>query len=180
MEEAEMPATHLTLSELFWRKVNKNGPIPKHCPAIGQCWIWTACTNDRGYGRLAFMEKRNSPHFLLAHRASWKIHFGELPEIHVLHKCDNPPCVRPSHLFIGTDADNVHDRIRKGRSAKGERIPSHVVTEKNVIEIDELSSQGFLQADIAKKFGIAISTVSCIIHRKRWKHVPRKIIGQLP
>jgi hypothetical protein len=92
-----------TLEELFWPKVDKSG----------DCWIWTAYRTKQGYGRL----KVKTVHQKLAHRLAWEFAKGPVPDgLFVLHRCDNPPCVNPDHLFLGTLIDNNLDRARKGRS----------------------------------------------------------------
>lgn len=90
----------------FWPKVDKS---PGHGPQ-GECWVWTASTNPDGYGNLNHGKENR------AHRVSWKIHNGPIPpDLQVLHRCDNPPCVRPDHLWLGTHADNMRDMGIKGR-----------------------------------------------------------------
>ena len=85
----------------FWAKV---------CKTNG-CWTWTASKNPHGYGQI-----RLSGKLTLAHRVSWTIHNGVIPEgLFVLHICDNPPCVRPDHLFLGTQKDNIRDAVAKKR-----------------------------------------------------------------
>ncbi len=99
----------------FWIKVDKNGPIPIHRPELGQCWVWTAARLPNGYGRLGFGRSTR-----LAHRVSWNIHFGEIPEgILVMHRCDRTFCVRPEHLSLGNHADNSADCVSKGRYKNG-------------------------------------------------------------
>lgn len=89
----------------FWSKVNKHGP---RAGRLGCCWVWTAAHDQDGYGLFKLKGK-----MLRAHRVAW----GDVPlGLNVLHHCDNPPCVRRSHLFLGTVADNNHDAIAKGRS----------------------------------------------------------------
>ena len=100
----------------FWDKVNKDGPLPDQdkYPGLGFCWEWTACITIDGYGSFNFEGQSQ-----LAHRISWLITFGVYPEEYVLHRCDNRLCVRPDHLFLGTNADNIQDMVNKGRQSKG-------------------------------------------------------------
>jgi HNH endonuclease len=97
-----------SLEERFWAKVVKTS----------ECWKWTANKNNKGYGMIregGLLPKR------LAHRVSWVIHNGQIPEqMCVLHKCDNPECTNPNHLFLGTLAENMLDKERKGRSGRDE------------------------------------------------------------
>lgn len=110
------------IGDRFWDKVNKDGPVPQHVPHLGKCWVWTGAKAHKGYGAISgegFRSKRD-----LAHRVSWRLHHGDVPQgLWVLHKCDNPPCVRPDHLFLGTSQDNHADMMRKGRHAHGVRRP---------------------------------------------------------
>lgn len=104
--------------ERFWAKVNKEGPVPEHCPELGPCWIWTRGKTTAGYGGFYIGQVHH-----YAHRFSWRIHFGEIEEgLCVCHKCDNPPCCNPSHFFKGTNADNQADKCAKGRYVKGRTI----------------------------------------------------------
>jgi hypothetical protein len=97
-----------TLEERFWAKVERRG--------IDECWPWKA-TRRNGYGRLS---AARSGGLQGAHRIAWSLANGEIPAgLKILHHCDNPPCCNPQHLFLGTQADNVHDMFRKGRG----RIP---------------------------------------------------------
>jgi len=112
-----LPA-HPTTEERFWAKVDKQGPIPAHRPELGPCWPWTGAVPKRsGYGRFNTGVKR-AGHWVVvnAHRYSWKLHNGPVPDgLCVLHRCDNKPCVRPDHLFVGTKGDNNRDMVAKGR-----------------------------------------------------------------
>lgn len=94
---------------LFWGRVNKNGPVDR--PELGPCWVWTAANNGHGYGNTSFEGKR-----YLTHRLSYILAHGGIPDgLDVLHACDNPPCVRPDHLWVGTAKDNGRDMAAKGR-----------------------------------------------------------------
>lgn len=91
----------LRAEERFWLAVDTSG----------DCWLWTKATDRDGYGKILVDGKR-----IGAHRLSYLLHYGEIPNgLHVMHTCDNPPCVRPEHLTLGTMADNIRDSIAKGR-----------------------------------------------------------------
>ncbi len=93
---------HARLAERFWSKVVRGEG----------CWIWAASVDDHGYGRFGIGRLRIEP----AHRVAWMVANGPIPDgLSVLHRCDNPPCVRPDHLFLGTQRDNMRDMIAKGR-----------------------------------------------------------------
>ena len=147
------------LAERFWEKVDKRG--------IDECWEWTAFRMRRGnYGTFG-VDGRT----LKAHRVSWELAFGLIHGgLCVLHHCDNPACVNPAHLFLGTNADNAADRNRKRRTARGERIGNAVLTD-NVVKQIRLMAQREKQIYVAARFGISRSNVSHIVNRNRWPHV---------
>ena len=151
-------------TERFWPKVDKNGPTPEHCPELGNCWVWTGAKTAPGkYG--VFGGPRSEP-LTLAHRFSYQLHFGGLrPGFRICHHCDNPPCVRPSHLFQGTDTDNAQDCINKGRRGRG----SSKLTRTEAVEIRRLRNEEKISLKkIAPRFGITFSNVSVIALRKSW------------
>lgn len=104
------------MTERFWSKVDKNGPVPEHCPELGQCWVWTASYRRDGYGQFGYEGKPS----VGAHRVAWIFAEGPIPDgLWVLHHCDNKLCVRRSHLFLGTRTDNIRDMHDKDRHWKG-------------------------------------------------------------
>lgn len=168
-----MPAQHkswigrnqtgrLSQEQRFWEKVE--------IASENECWNWTGGLTD-GYGIFSTRERN-----VLAHRLSWELAFGKIPEgLCILHECDNPRCVNPSHLFLGTREDNNRDRSSKGRdgSAKGERNNGAKITAKQVKTIREMYLTGeFSQLAIGKMFGISESEVGNIVNLITWKHVP--------
>ena len=175
---------HSLLPARFWAKVNPNGPIPPHCPELGPCWVWTAALFRDGYG--AFKADGTK---VRIHRTSYAALVGPIPEgLFVCHRCDNHPCVRPSHLFVGTPVDNAADRERKGRNnpprgerhgrythpeqtARGEGHGSAKLNTTKVLEIRRLASEGLTKAAIARQFGVSQALVGYIIRREIWAHV---------
>jgi hypothetical protein len=138
-----------TFYNRFWAKVNKTDT----------CWIWTGAT-IKGYGMISKGFWKGGT--IQTHRASWQIHFGPITKDQIVcHKCDNPSCVRPDHLFLGTHLDNMHDKIRKNRSFH----PSKIITNDMISEIRNLSGK-MSQKEIAKIFKIHPSNVSRIINFK--------------
>lgn len=154
------------IAERFWQKVNQSG----------ECWLWTGKRNKLGYG---LMSRSQRPYTtLLAHRVAWEVHFGAIPnELRVCHRCDNPPCVRPTHLFLGTQPENIADMKTKGRARgpnwrHGELNPVAIITESDVRQIRARYAAGdVLQKDLAREFGITQANVSVIVRRLSWSHV---------
>ena len=128
------------------------------------CWLWTSSTYHGGYGRLFADGKVQK-----AHRLSWQFFQGEIPKgKFVCHKCDNPPCVNPEHLFLGEAADNNHDMMRKGRAVflKGSRHGGSKLTEADVIKI---RADTRIDKLIAPEYGVHRGTINYIKRRKWWK-----------
>lgn len=126
-----------------------------------ECWEWIGGRHGKGYGQFGNPTKK-------AHRVSWELYRGSIPDgLHVLNSCDNPPCINPSHLFLGTNLDNVKDKMAKGRgrNLRGEDTPWSIVTEEAVRRIREDKRS---QSIIAAEFGIAQTTVSAIKRRVNW------------
>ena len=134
------------------------------------CWEWTAALAGKGYGQIKVPGERRQ---MYAHRLSYLIRWGEIPKgKDVLHRCDNPRCVNPDHLFVGTSQDNHDDMKAKGRSTYGERNAQAILTEADIRAIRQLCEAGELsQWKIAKLFRIQQMEVSRIHRRVRWAHV---------
>lgn len=142
----------------FWEKVDISG----------DCWEWIAGKNWQGYGVFKIDGKN-----MRSHRFSYSCVFGKIPDgMCVCHHCDNPGCVRPSHLFLGTKMDNTQDAIAKGRiDSRGEKNCKARLTEDDVYEIRRLHAIGVKEALLGKMWQITQSYTGKIINRKRWKHI---------
>lgn len=152
-----------TREERFWAKVRKTD----------DCWEWTGTCAPFGYGVL-YSGPRGQVHSEVAHRVSWELHFGPIPAgLNVCHHCDNPPCVRPDHLFVGTQADNVRDRDAKGRhwTHRGMLVGTAKLTDAQVRDMRVRRSEGALLREIAVEFGTSVGNVQTIVTRHSWRHV---------
>jgi hypothetical protein len=158
------PIEKQALRDRFWGKVEK-GP---------GCWLWTGAKNERGYGSL-----RVSGATKKATHVAWYLEHGQWPVLGVFacHQCDNPGCVKPSHLFLGSALDNNRDRHRKGRTvsnldttsrARGEHTGGAKLTEENVREIRRTAESG---VSLARRFGVSPVTISKARRGLKWRHV---------
>lgn len=139
--------------ERFWEKVDKKGE--------DECWEWLASKNHASGTMFAWDNK-----YWTAHKISYKLFIGEIPKgLCILHRCDNPLCVNPKHLFLGTHQDNMNDMAIKGR-AYGTRLKK-----QNIKEIFRLHALGEPQHKIGKLFGVCQQYISKILRKKVWKHV---------
>lgn len=139
----------------------------------GECWTWKGCRDNKNYGQVRWGGK-----IQLAHRVSWEIHNGPIPKgMNALHRCDNPPCVRPDHLFLGTLSDNTRDCIAKGRfgeaRVRGETHHQAKLTDSDVVAIRDLRQQGLSCAEISRRIKIVTkSTIERVCNGANWKHLP--------
>jgi hypothetical protein len=157
-----------TLKERFFSKVE--------CIPFHTCWEWIGAKSKKGYG--SFWSGDYSIGTIETHRQSWIIHNGAIPNgMHVLHKCDNPSCVNPAHLFLGTNMDNVKDMRDKGRNVNppihiGEANPISILTEDQVKIIkNEWEGYKGQQAALARRFKVHRSTIYAIINGRNWKNI---------
>lgn len=110
-----------------------------------------------------------------AHRLAWTLYKMTIPEkLHVLHKCDNPGCVNPDHLFLGTNSDNMKDMVIKGREAKGEGNGKHKLTEANVVFIRSHRAL-FTQHEFGAMFSVRYEAIGRVLRGESWKHLPEII-----
>lgn len=139
----------------LWAKIDKTG-------GPDSCWTWNGAKTKDGYGHQYISGKT-----VLSHRAAYLYSGFEIPSgFCVLHKCDNPLCCNPSHLFIGTRADNIADKVRKNRQARGERIGVSKVSNLQVVALKRLRSLGWRQKTLSIFFGLSQGHVSGILSNR--------------
>lgn len=143
-----------TETERFWAHVDKDGAKILDT----QCWEWTRPRTLRGYG-VFFMNST----YRAAHRASWQLHQGDIGDLCVLHRCDNPPCIRPDHLFLGTFDDNNKDKAKKGRAPKGEGHKSTKVSDQAILEIRKRAAAGESHRVIAEDYDLSQGYTSRVV-----------------
>jgi lambda repressor-like predicted transcriptional regulator len=171
--------------ERFWLKVNKTEG----------CWLWQGKPNHKGYGRYCVNRR-----IILAHRFAWEITNGPISDgLYICHTCDVPACVNPSHMFLGTKADNNADMRNKGRGVNppakvnktsfqkgvtsGENHPRAKMTEKDVREAIDLRKRGWSFKDLASKYGVKKSSIYNAVKGSTWqlvegdKYHPEKRLG---
>jgi hypothetical protein len=142
--------------ERFWKYVEKTD----------NCWNWTASLNTYGYGCFWWNRKQHQ-----SHRVSWYIQYGMFPKDCLLHICDNPKCVNPSHLKEGTQIDNIHDKKNKRRQAYGERMGGSKLKESQVIEIMEKHSLGESIANLSREYKVSDTAIKYILIGRNWSYL---------
>ena len=155
----------------FWAKVDKDGPVPAHLPEAGNCWTWTRYVTPAGYGQFTISKGQ----FRLAHTVSYALTNGPIPPgMHICHRCDNPPCARPDHLFMGTPRDNALDMFAKGR--QGPRHPGSEranarLSEDDIRAIRSTSYYYGRTQHLARCYGVSGTTIRRILTGQKWRHV---------
>lgn len=149
--------------EWLWARTDRSNP--------SGCWEWNAYRARTGYGLVRLSsDKHGMPRY--THRLAYELAKGPIPEgMEVCHSCDNPPCINPDHLFLGTRRDNMRDAVRKGRVANGARLPQTKLTAADIPAIRARIPHEKLQS-IADDYGVTYSAIYRIKHGQTWKHVP--------
>jgi hypothetical protein len=153
------------VEERFWAMVDKRGS--------DDCWAWTGAHTPKGYGTFGIGGGR----FQRAHRFAWTLAYGDPGMFHVLHRCDNPPCQNPAHLWLGTNADNVADRVAKGRTGDhaGEANPAAKLTRTQVEDIRRRYVRGRgpydpgTSKELADRYGVTRTQILDIVRGKCWR-----------
>ncbi len=149
----------------FWGYVSK----------APSCWVWIGPLYPNGYGMFPCKDEASGCwHAVLAHRKMWEVAYGAVGALNVLHSCDNPRCVNPAHLFLGTQHDNILDCIAKGRNSRGE---THPIAKLTAAQVDEVrrryrrKSRVDNQYTLAAEFGVSQQQISKIIRGSRWRQI---------
>jgi hypothetical protein len=147
-----------TLADRYWLKVDKHGE--------NGCWRWLGSKSDFGYGRLLHTHAAGLAAYTTAHRASWEIHAGPVPDgLLVLHRCDNAECSNPAHLFLGTARDNSEDMAAKGRGGRTKVAP------QDVLPIVEKHAEGRTPTALATEYGVTVGAIYHLLNGRTWSHV---------
>jgi len=166
---------NLPIKTRFWSHVTKGNN--------NDCWEWFGAHDHFGYGHLKILGKLVS-----SHRLSWVLHKGKIPlNMCVLHRCDNPKCINPDHLFLGTKKDNNLDKETKGRAnhafgnrhgryvspwdSRGEKNSNAILTKKQVIMVREMAKKGYSIALLSRKLSVSEGCLRNIVKRRTWKHL---------
>ena len=153
------------LEARFWSRVQKTD----------NCWIWVGAKNKVGYGNF-YLNGKYQP----AHRVAYMLRYGSIPDGYLIcHKCDNPSCVNPDHLFLGTPAQNMADKRYKGRIRPGDHSGEHngnaFLTTDQVVEIRKRFASGETAKSLASEFGVSYQSIQRIVQGKQWKNAPGPI-----
>lgn len=148
----------------FWSKVST--------ASLGECWLWSGAPDADGYGCFTIGGRATHSSFR-AHRIAYVLSSGVDPlELKVCHSCDNPPCVNPAHLFLGTNLENVRDAARKGRMTKGEDQSNSVLTDASVAMLRAMYRAGVPTKEIVAASGVSEKAMTMAVTGRTWRHLP--------
>lgn len=152
------------MSDRFWALVDALGP--------DECWPWKGSLNPKGYGY--FQRGHSHGGCDLSHRTAFELANPGLlgDDDHVLHRCDNPPCCNPGHLFVGDNNANRQDSVRKLRHAYGQRHGRSKLKEADIHAIRQLATEGVAPKNIASRFKVGAQAINNILAKRTWKRVP--------
>jgi hypothetical protein len=143
----------------FWSRVDKK--------STDECWLWTGSFDKDGYGQMRDGIRKIQDR---GHKFSYRLHFGEIPVgMCICHKCDNPSCVNPDHLFLGSHRANQDDKMAKNRHAKGETQGHSKLTNEQIAQIRARANEDYKV--LCSEFNVVPSTVYRIWHKQSWKHL---------
>jgi len=143
----------------FWSCLDTSDP--------DSCWEWPGTRAVAGYG-----VKRMNYKLYLTHRLAYEYKNGPIPKgMYVCHKCDNPPCCNPSHLFLGWPQDNLRDAQQKGRMPKGEAHKKSKLKDNDITQIKALANSNASRAELANRFGVSRGTIVDVLYGRTWKHI---------
>src|SRR5690349_8818159 len=189
VQECDHPVVAKGLCDAHYRRMKKGKPLDSPVRKVfrgsiaerlaeytdrrgdGECWPWTRGRDKDGYGEISM---GGSSKHRRAHVVAWELANNRVvPDGHcVLHTCDNPPCVNPGHLFLGTNLDNIWDRNNKERQARGEKSSRAKLTEHKVLCIRRAYKRGESISVLAAEYGVTYNAIRSIIKRKTWTHIP--------
>ncbi len=153
----------LPLADRFWLSVDRSSP--------DQCWLWKRYLDEGGYGHIMDSGKIRG-----AHRVSYELHHGRIPDgMHVRHRCDNPPCVNPAHLELGTNADNMADKLARGRAAAGPAIVRQSTLKLTPELVLAIRADARSTAEVARDYGLSMVHVRNVRSGKAWSWVAESV-----
>lgn len=164
------------MDQYFLNKMKDGRFLRKLEKRSSGCWEWLGALNSDGYGSCSVRYPNNKITSQSAHRVSWKLFVGDIPAgKFVCHKCDNPKCVNPDHLFLGTHKDNMTDRNTKGRAAGKPQIGSRngraKLNGEDVLAIRKKRKDGQSLSSLASEYNVSFQNISAIANRKTWSHI---------
>jgi len=159
----------------YWNNVEKHD--------FSRCWVWKRCKNKKGYGLLQYDGPDGMERHQKSHRMAWRLSFGPIKKgLHICHKCDNPSCCNPSHLFMGTNHENVLDKMEKGRMQRGENTSRAKLNPTKVREIrTKYKANEFLSMEtLGKEYGVTPGSIYNVIAYISWSHIDPEGITDVP